>query len=411
MEALASAFATETSPLTECRTRKNGIRVCIIGGGGTGLALAYDLAQRGFSVTLIEKGELTSGTTGRHHGQLHCGARYAWADAEIARECRAESLILSRIASQCIEFNGGLFVAMEGEDPHNQELFADRCHEAGIPIDVISKERLGRLEPALSKGIRAAAAVPDASFDAFRLALMFAAAAKFLGATIEPWHEVIALESKGGRVVSATVRKPSGHESRIEADFFVNAAGAWSGKIVALCGLPLAVTPAPGALVAVRGRLVQRVVSRMRPPGDGDIIVPQRGLTIIGTTQRVTDNPDAILPTDDEVRFLLESAAIMVPEFCKAPVHAAWAAARPLAGDGRPSLGRALSRDFRLIDHEAEHGQAGLATIIGGKATVARAMAKAAADWIGKQAGKATECRTDRFVLPSWRDFYRSGET
>lgn len=374
------------------------------------MALAYDLAQRGFSVILLEKGELTSGTTGRHHGQLHCGARYAWADSDIARECRAESLILARIASQCIEFNGGLFVAMDGEDPHNQELFADRCHDAGIPVSNVSRETLQALEPNLSGDIRAAAAVPDASFDAFRLAMMFAAAAKSLGADIEPWREVIALETKNGRLVSARVRDHAGRETSVEADFFVNAGGAWAGRIAGLCGLPLAITPAPGALVAVKARLVQRVISRLRPPGDGDILVPQRGLTIIGTTQRITENPDFILPGEEEISLLIQAASVMVPEFGRTPVHTAWAAARPLAGDGKSSLGRALSRDFRLVDHEAEAGLSGFVTMIGGKATVARAMAKTAADFVCARTGIGSECRTDRYALPSWREFYRRME-
>ena len=51
--------------------------VVIVGGGGTGGALALDLVLRGLRVTLVERGEITSGTTGRHHGLLHSGARYA----------------------------------------------------------------------------------------------------------------------------------------------------------------------------------------------------------------------------------------------------------------------------------------------------------------------------------------------
>ena len=58
----------------------------IIGGGGTGAAVAHDLTLRGMKVTLIERGELTSGTTGRHHGLLHSGARYAVKDKESAIE-------------------------------------------------------------------------------------------------------------------------------------------------------------------------------------------------------------------------------------------------------------------------------------------------------------------------------------
>ena len=68
--------------------------IIIIGGGGTGAALAHDLVLRGFRVSLFEKGELLSGTTGRHHGLLHSGARYAVHDSIAAQECFQENQIL-----------------------------------------------------------------------------------------------------------------------------------------------------------------------------------------------------------------------------------------------------------------------------------------------------------------------------
>ncbi|MGZ6273637.1 MAG: FAD-dependent oxidoreductase, partial [Candidatus Limnocylindrales bacterium] len=51
--------------------------VLIVGGGGAGGAIAHDLALRGLRVTLVELGEVISGTTGRDHGLLHSGARFA----------------------------------------------------------------------------------------------------------------------------------------------------------------------------------------------------------------------------------------------------------------------------------------------------------------------------------------------
>lgn len=90
--------------------------VLIIGGGGTGGALAHDLALRGFRVTLVERGEVTSGTTGRHHGLLHSGARYAVKDQESALECIDENQVLRRIAPGTFEENDGLFVAVTEED-------------------------------------------------------------------------------------------------------------------------------------------------------------------------------------------------------------------------------------------------------------------------------------------------------
>ena len=133
MEAPLRDIALQILPLAACAVRKRNLRVCIVGGGGTGAALAYDLAQRGLSVTLLEKGELSSGTTGRHHGQLHCGARYAWNDRNIARECYEESLKLARIAAGCIEYSGGYFVALDEAEAGRSEEFLAACADAGIP--------------------------------------------------------------------------------------------------------------------------------------------------------------------------------------------------------------------------------------------------------------------------------------
>ena len=58
----------------------------IIGAGFTGCATAHDLALRGFQVTVLERGEIASGTSGRTHGLLHSGGRYCVTDQEAAIE-------------------------------------------------------------------------------------------------------------------------------------------------------------------------------------------------------------------------------------------------------------------------------------------------------------------------------------
>ena len=107
--------------------------VLIVGGGGTGGALAHDLALRGLRVTLVERGELTSGTTGRHHGLLHSGGRYAVGDRESAVECIEENRILRRICPGSFELNDGLFVAVTEEDLEYLEPFLEGCAACGIP--------------------------------------------------------------------------------------------------------------------------------------------------------------------------------------------------------------------------------------------------------------------------------------
>jgi glycerol-3-phosphate dehydrogenase len=415
MEAPFRGAVPQPLPLAACEPKKQGLRVCIVGGGGTGAALAYDLAQRGFSVTLVEKGELTSGATGRHHGQLHCGARYAWKDRTIARECYEESLTLSRIAGACIEYSGGYFVALDEEEAARSEEFMAACADAGIPAETIAVSELLAREPRISARALAAVRVPDGSFDAYRLAMMFFAAARSLGARILPWREAVGFEVSGGRMAAVLTRdlaSPSAREERIEADFVVAAAGAWTGKLGALAGLSIPVTPAPGAMLAVRGRLANHVLSRLRPPSDGDILVPQRGLSIIGSTQRLSDDPEWIRPSPEDAEFLKSAGEELIPGFSALPVHAVWAAARPLAGISITAgdvEGRSLSCDFSVIDHGLSDGIQGFASVVGGKATVLRAMGEKAADLVCAKLGVAAECRTRDFALPSWRRFFDGG--
>jgi glycerol-3-phosphate dehydrogenase len=394
-------------PIPQPNALRKPARVCIIGGGGTGAALAYDLALRGLSVILYEKGEFTSGTTGRHHGQLHSGARYAVADRAIARECMEETLILRRIVPEAIEYNGGIFVATNDDEADYAPVFVEACLESGIPAREVPVAEASGWEPGLSPKARRTVWVPDGSFDAWRVPASFLAAAAALGARLHAFTEVLSIEVFAGRARAVLVRGPDGREERTVCDYVVSAAGAWAGRVGTLAGLDVPITPAPGAMVAVRGRLTDMVISRLAPPGDGDILVPQRGLTIIGATQRQGTSPEGILPDPDESAYLLRRADEMLPGFSAAPLHAAWAAARPLAGrSSTEAEGRAISRDFAVLEHESE-GVAGMATITGGKATVLRAMAQKAADVVCRNLDIDSPCRTADYALPSWRQLHQ----
>src|SRR5436309_5641804 len=137
-------------------------RVLIVGGGGTGAALAHDLALRGLRVTLVERGEFTSGTTGRHHGLLHSGARYAVNDRESAVECIEENRILRAIAPGSFEENDGLFVAVTDEDMAYLPAFLEGCEASGVPTELLTPAEALRREPRLNSDLQAAVRVPHA---------------------------------------------------------------------------------------------------------------------------------------------------------------------------------------------------------------------------------------------------------
>src|SRR4030065_704937 len=123
--------------------------VLVIGGGATGTGVLRDLAMRGFKTILVDKADLTHGTTGRYHGLLHSGARYVVKDPQAAKECIEENRILRKIMPQCIEDTGGYFVVTPWDDPSYASPFVEGCKSAGIPVEEISIAQMLRTEPLL----------------------------------------------------------------------------------------------------------------------------------------------------------------------------------------------------------------------------------------------------------------------
>jgi glycerol-3-phosphate dehydrogenase len=377
--------------------------VLIVGGGGTGGALAHDLTLRGVRVTLVERGEFTSGTTGRHHGLLHSGARYAVGDKESAVECIEENMILRRIAPGSFEENDGLFVAVTDEDMAYHDDFVRSCKECEIPVQELRPDEALRLEPLLNPELKAAVRVPDATMDAMRMPLRFFATAQYNGADLFNYMEVVDLIRSNGGVGGATMHDRVTNEQRqIRADITINATGPWSERIAAMAGVDVPIRPSPGVLLALRGRLCNMVVNRMHRSGDGDIVVPQRALSIVGTSSWTVEDPDDLDVPDDHIEKMYEEGAKLIPAVRQAGFRAAWSAARPLIGSrGDADTGRELSRTFKTFDHAETDGVEGFVTITGGKATTLRGMAQLCADVVCRKLGIDAECRTrDTILLP-----------
>jgi glycerol-3-phosphate dehydrogenase len=376
--------------------------VLIVGGGGTGGALAHDLALRGLRVTLVERGEFTSGTTGRHHGLLHSGARYAVSDHESAIECIEENRLLRTIAPGSFEENDGLFVAIDDDDMDYLPEFLAGCEASGIPAEALGPDRAIALEPLLNPAVKAAVRVPDATMDAMRMPMRFFATAAANGARLLNYVEATGLLILGGLVSGVAVRDHvTGRDGQIHADLVVNATGPWSERVARLAGVDVPIRPSPGVMLAVRGRLCNMVLNRLHRSGDGDIVVPQRGLSVVGTSSWVVEDPDELDVPQDHVRRMVEEGSKLVPAVREAPFRAAWSAARPLIGSRGADSGRELSRTFKTIDHAEADGIEGFVTITGGKATTLRGMAELCADVVCRKLGIDEPCRTrDTVLLP-----------
>ncbi len=207
--------------------------VLVIGGGVTGTGILRDLALRGLQALLIDRKDLCAGASGGNHGLLHSGSRYVSNDLHSAIECREESNILKRVASQCIEETGGLFVAVEGDAPEFTESFPDFCRPAGISCEPIAIAEARKIEPLLSEKIFKAYKVPDATIDPFRLALLNVAHARALKDSMyRPHTEVLRFTIENGKITEAICRDNRTHSLvTIRASQYVNASGAWAMNI------------------------------------------------------------------------------------------------------------------------------------------------------------------------------------
>jgi glycerol-3-phosphate dehydrogenase len=381
--------------------------IIVIGAGSTGSATAHDLALRGFDVTVIERGEIASGTTGRNHCLLHSGGRYAVTDHEGAVECIDENLTLRRIMLDGLELNDGLFVAVDEADLEFKDTFLEGCAQSGIPAREISVKRALEIEPYLNPKILAAVQVPDGVFDPYRFCLSFLATAKKNGATVLPYHEVTALRMNGKAVDGVRVKDHrTGQEREIGADLVVNATGPWAGKIAAMAGVDVPVIPTAGVMVSINKRLNQMVVNRLNKPHDGDIVVPQRLTSIIGTTSWKVDDMDAIHIPQEHVEKMVAFGEKMIPALRQNSIRGVMAVARPLIGKKNADE-REVSRTFAGFDH-AHDGVENFVTISGGKTTTARGMAEKISDIVCAKLGVKAECRTREVVLESYRNYYNN---
>ncbi|APW56179.1 anaerobic glycerol-3-phosphate dehydrogenase subunit A [Pasteurella multocida subsp. multocida str. HN07] len=385
----------DTSPMTT--------DVIIIGGGATGAGIARDCALRGVNCVLLERRDIATGATGRNHGLLHSGARYAVNDPESAKECIEENKILRRIARHCVDETEGLFITLPEDDLSYQKQFIQSCTQAGIDAIAIDPDLAKHLEPSVNPDLVGAVVVPDGSIDPFRLTASNMLDATENGARIFTYCEVKNLIQEGGRVIGVSVYD---HKYKINRQFFapvvVNASGIWGQGIAAYADLNIRMFPAKGALLVMGHRINKMVINRCRKPADADILVPGDTICVIGTTSsRIPyDQIDNMVVTPEEVDILFREGEKLAPSLRHTRVLRAYAGVRPLVATDDDPSGRNVSRGIVLLDHAERDGLEGFVTITGGKLMTYRLMAEWATDLVCKKLNKHAECVTATQPLP-----------
>jgi glycerol-3-phosphate dehydrogenase len=135
------------------------------------------------------------------------------------------------------------------------------------------------------------------------------------------------------------------------------------------------------------------VINRLRPPSDGDIIVPNEAVCLAGTTSLAVENPDKINIESTEVDTIISEAGRMIPHFNNTRIIRAFSGVRPLLKSKKIDA-HEISRGFQIIDH-----QNGMYSIVGGKLTTFRLMAEKMVDVIMASFKLKKACETAEIPL------------
>jgi glycine oxidase len=309
----------------------------IVGGGVIGTALAWELARRGLSITLVESGLIGRGASWAAAGVLarsdtgipaltalvNAGVAL-WPDSARAIEEQARiSLGFRR--------DGVLRIWIDPTAPHLPSDLdtAPPCLDWGQRL---SPDEARELEPALTGPIAGAHFDPDAAqVENPRLAPRLAHAASTLGVRFLTDAPVAELLGSHGRCTG--VRTAAGVE--ISAGFVIVAAGAWSGSLARASGIQLPVEPWRGQMLAFDAftRPVRHVIF------SGDLVMVPRahGPLVVGTTfEHVGFDARVTLAGLSHILNRVERVA---PGLGGLPLIRSWAGLRPGTPDQLPYLG------------------------------------------------------------------------
>lgn len=288
------------------------------------------------------------------------------------------------------------------EDFEYGDIFIKKCEDAGVSCQEIETEEFLKEEPNCNPETRRVFQVKDGYIDPFLLTIYNALDAKLHGALIKTYCKAIKLIEKDKEIIGIEFfDQLKNRKEKAFSDIVVNATGPWASYLEKGLKLnnPLKIAPTMGTLIVIKDRLVNHLINRLRPPGDGDIFVPSHQSVILGTTSKRVeyDQLDNLIADRRELDYILDSGQELIPSIRKHRMIRYYSGARPLIASGGPL--REASRKFDIIDYE-EEGYTGFITIFGGKLTTYRLMAEKTSDIICKKLGVKANCKTSELPLP-----------
>jgi glycerol-3-phosphate dehydrogenase len=374
------------------------MKIAVVGGGINGGGVAWELARKGYAVTLFEQGRAGAQTSSATTKMIHGGLRYLEGfHVELVRESLRDRGWLLEHAPQLVkpieitlpiydDSPRGRFVVAVGLTLY--DLLAGtsniRRHQSR------SADELARLAPLVRKGLRGGFSYWDAQVDDAALVRAVVASAERDGAIIREMTPVTGLRREGKGWL---VRTPAEEE---RFDMVINAAGPWMNELLKANHIRsrYRLTLVRGSHLVLKHR-ISDVGILLQSASDRRVffVLPWKGTTLVGTTEVVQKGAlDDVHASQEEIDYLIARFNRYIRDaITPADVASTFAGVRPLVG--RASNPSAIGREYRI------QRAGNLINIFGGKMTTFMSLSRKVAMRVDNYFGQPREAKEPHFAI------------
>ena len=384
----------------------------VIGGGMAGAGVARDLALRGASVALFEKGDFASGTSSKSSKLIHGGLRYLeLGDFKLVRESLREKRTLEGLAPHLVRplpflvpiYRGaprGLITVRIGMWLYDLLTPGKTTERYRVlrPVDTLTMEPSVRAEDLRGAGYY----FDDLLLYPERLCLENVLSAARHGARAFNYCEVEEFVHGRRGIEGVKVRDLlSGQVQLVRATTIVNCAGPWVDRVRAMAKVadrsPRVVRTTKG-IHCLLPRMTDRAVYLSARDERMIFVIPWHEFSLVGTTDTDFEgDPDRLWATREEVTYLLEEVAKVLPDKRATfdNVSYTYAGVRPLSFEPGASASK-VSRDHKVIP-EGPDGR--FFSVTGTKLTCFRSLAEDVGNRVMGALGRRLASRTAQLAL------------
>lgn len=387
---LNEAHRKESINALKGSSREKPLDLVIVGGGVVGLGSALDAASRGFSVGLIEKGDFASGTSSKSSRLAHGGLRYLehFEFALVHEALRERGLLLDVIAPNLTHSVEFVFpttsLVRNFYNRFGVEIYywLSKLGAYGgvLPRPTTKWKRRFTREFSVLNTSKYQRAVTyfDAQIDDARHTLALARTARGYGAHVVNYAKFLSYEEFGSTGLIGVQIESDGSRFEAVTKSVLFATGPWTNEVIP--NRRASVEPSKGAHIIVpKSAIALNKALISRTDKSVLFILPWENEWIIGTTDDSYHGKlDELQVTDEDIEFLLREAnSVLSIKIDKDDIVGSYVGIRPLASPRQTTETAKASRE-----HQVDEVGSKIFSIIGGKYTTYRVMARDAIDQV-----------------------------